>query len=114
MTVFLLFALLIGYIIMAAVFLGAAWGANRRAKWLGLAVLAASAPFFFWAGSFAEQFGAGQCYSNAVGMIANAVERTDSPRQLAQDLRALPMHGYETSCSEVETATSRLKNSVAP
>ncbi len=114
MTLSLLLALLVGCVVMAAMFLGAAWKTPGRAKWFGLVAIVVSAPFFYWLGSFSEQFGAGQCYSNAMSMIANAVERTDSPQDLARQLRALPMHGYETVCSEVEAAAGKLHNAGAP
>ncbi len=114
MLVLLLPALLIGYVALSALFTAAVWQASARAKWLGLAALAASAPLFFWLGSFAEQFGAGQCYSNAMSMIASAVEHTNEPAELAKQLRKLPLHGYETSCSEVEAAAKGLPNANAP
>ena len=114
MSVLLLPALLIGYVVFAALFISATWKSPARAKWLGLASIAAAAPFFMWLGSFAEQFGAGQCYSNTFGMIANAVESTSAPADLGQQIRALPMHGYETNCSEVEAAAKTLPNAKAP
>ena len=105
---FLLVILLASYLVMTVMFLIAAWGTTRCAKWLGLAAIAAAAPFFFWLGTFSEQFGAGQCYSNVVSMIANAVEKTNAPQDLSKKIRALPMRGYETICSEVEIAGQRL------
>ncbi|WP_144898055.1 hypothetical protein [Luteimonas cucumeris] len=113
-TTLLLLVLPIGFFVLALLFIVAVWTAPRRAKWLGLATIAAAAPFFFWLGAFSEQFGAGQCYSNAIGMIANAVEQTDSPSDLAEKLRALPLHGYETSCPQVEAAARQLPNVGAP
>ena len=114
MTVLLLPALLIGYVVLAALFVAATWKSPARAKWLGLASIAAAAPLFLWIGSFAEQFGAGQCYSSAIGMIANAVENSNSPAELGKQIRALPLRGYETSCSEVESAAKALPNAKAP
>jgi hypothetical protein len=114
MFMFLLVVGLIAYLGLAAMFMLAAWNTNSRAKWLGLAAIAAAAPGLFWMGAFAEQFGAGQCYTAAVHMIANAVERTDSPKILAEKIRVLPMHGYETFCSEVEAAARALPNATAP
>jgi hypothetical protein len=111
---FLLLAGVVAYLVLAAVFLGAAWRTNARAKWLGLAVLAAAAPGFFWFGIFAEQFTSGQCYTEVMHHIANAVERTDSPKTLAQRIRASPMYGYETVCSKVEAAGRELPDAVAP
>lgn len=110
MTVVLLSVLIIGYVALGIAFVTVAWRATPGAKWLGLAAIAAAAPFFFWMGSFAEQFGAGQCYSSVVGMIANAIERTDAPAELGKKIRGLPMRGYETSCSEVEMAAQGLPN----
>jgi hypothetical protein len=106
--------LLIGYIALAVAFIAVAWKAPARSKWLGLASIAAAAPFFLWLGSFAEPFDAGQCYSRALGMIATSVERTDAPAELGQRIRSLPLHGYETSCAEVEAAARELPNAKAP
>ena len=66
---------LVGYLALAVAFIAVAWKAPVCSKWLGLASIAAVAPFFLWLGSFAEQFDAGQCYSRALGMIATSVER---------------------------------------
>ena len=114
MAILLLLVLLAGFIVMPAMFLWAAWRTPGRAKWLGLMAIVVSAPFFYWLGAFSEQFGAGQCYSNAMGSIASAVEQTGSPRELAQKIRDLPMHGYETVCSEVESAAAALPHASAP
>lgn len=114
MTLFLLLGLLIGYIVMVGIFLATVWGSTRRAKWLGIATITAAAPFFYWLGAFSEQFGAGQCYSNAINMIANAVEATDSPQALSKQIRDLPTHGYETVCSQVEEASRKLPNAGMP
>jgi hypothetical protein len=106
----LMIAGVVGYLVLAGTFIVAAWGANSRAKWLGLVALAAGAPGFLWMGAFAEKFDSGQCYSEVVRTIANAVEKTDSPKALAEKIRKLPMRGYETSCAEVETAAHELRN----
>ena len=113
-TTMLLLVLPIGFFVLALLFIAAVWTAPRRTKWLGIATIAAAAPFFFWLGAFSEQFGAGQCYSNAMGMIANAVEQTGSPQELSKKIRDLPMHGYETVCSDVEAAAAGLPNAGAP
>lgn len=114
MAILLLLVLVAGVLLLAAAFLAAMMGPPRRAKWLGLATIAASAPFFFWLGTFAERFGAGQCYSSAMGLVANAVDATDSPEDLAKRLRALPMRGYETYCPEVEAAARQLPSAGSP
>src|SRR6478672_4314434 len=114
MTLLLLLALLVGCIVMAAMFLGTAWKTPGRAKWFGLAAILLSAPFFYWLGAFSEQFSSGQCYSSAIDRIANSVEHTSTPRELAQRIRDLPLHGYETVCSEVDSAAAALPNSGAP
>lgn len=114
MTVLLIFTLFIGYLAFAIAFVLIAWRSPARAKWGGLAAIAAAAPFFIWLGAFGEQFGAGQCYSKTFSMIGNAVERTDAPVELAKKIRALPFRGYETSCSEVEAAAKDLPNASAP
>jgi hypothetical protein len=108
MEILLLVSLLTGYAVMAAIFLVSAHAAPRRVKWFGIMAIAAAAPFFYWLGAFSERAGAGICYSNIIGNVADAVERTQSPRSLAAQIRALPMRGYETSCSEVEQASHRL------
>ena len=110
----LLLAGLVAYLILAALFILAAAGTNRRARWLGLAALAAAAPGFLWMGAFAEKFDAGQCYSSIVNMIASAVKETDNAKSLAEKIRALPMRGYETRCSEVEAAALELPKRKAP
>lgn len=114
MTALLLLTLFVGYIAFAIAFVVIAWKSPPRAKWGGLAAIAAAAPFFIWLGAFGEQFGAGQCYSNTFSMIGNAVERTDAPVVLAKKIRALPFHGYETNCTEVEAAAKELPNASAP
>jgi hypothetical protein len=110
----LLLAALIAYVVFAGLFVAAASGTNRRAKWLGLAALAAAAPVFSWFGAFSEQFESGQCYTQAITMIARAIENTDVPKALAEKVRTLPLHGYETNCSEVEAAAHELPNAAAP
>ena len=100
----------IAYLVLACTFILAAWGTSSRAKWPGLVALAAGAPGFVWMGSFAEKFDSGQCYSEVVRTIANAVEKTDSPGALAEKIRRLPMRGYETNCSGVEAAARQLRN----
>lgn len=105
-----LLALLVVYVVLAAIFFGAASRPTRYAKWVGLAAIAAAGPFFYWLGAFSDQFSAGICYSSSVEMIANAVEKTDSPQDLAKRIRKLPLHGYETKCSEVEAAARELPN----
>lgn len=108
MTLPLLLAALVGYGVLAAVFVAVTKDAKRHVRWLGLAAIAVSAPVFVWFGAFSEQFSSGQCYSSAIASIASAVEHTHSPEALAEQIRALPMHGYETICTEVESAARRL------
>ena len=111
MLVTIAIAAFFGYVILAALFLVAASSRmGPRAKWLGLAAIIAAAPVFVWIGGFAEQFETGQCYSEVNRYVARAVERTDAPQALAQEIEALPFRGYETSCSEVEAAASKLPN----
>ena len=105
---------LVAYLVLAAMFTLAAAGTNRRARWLGLAALAAAAPGFLWMGAFAEKFDSGQCYSSVINVIANAVKETDNPKSLAEKIQALPMRGYETLCSEVEAAAHELPKRKAP
>ena len=93
MTVFLLLTLFVGYVVFAIAFVVIAWRSPALAKWGGLAAITTAAPFFIWLEAFGEQFGAGQCYSNAFSMIGNAVERTNAPVTLAKKIRALPFHG---------------------
>lgn len=106
--------LLIGYFLMAAIFAVVAWKSPTRAKWSGLAAIALAAPVFSWLGSFTERFDAGQCYSSTIVKIANAVEHTDAPTGLAKKIRALPLRGYETTCTEVDAAANELPNAKAP
>jgi hypothetical protein len=110
----LLVTSLVAYLVLAAMFTLAAAGTNRRARWLGLAALAAAAPSFIWMGAFGEKFDSGQCYSSVINVIANAVKETDDPKSLAEKIRALPMSGYETRCSEVEAAAHELPKRKAP
>jgi hypothetical protein len=107
----LLIAAFFGYVILAALFLVATSSRiGPRARWLGLAAIAAAAPAFVWIGGFGEQFETGQCYSQVNRYVAQAVERTDAPEALAEEIEALPFRGYETSCAEVEAAASKLPN----
>ena len=85
---------------------------GRRARWLGLGAIIAAAPVFTWLGVFGDQFKTGQCYSRTNAYVARAVERTDSPKTLADRIKALPFYGYETNCSEVEAAASKLPNAM--
>lgn len=109
-----LLILLIGFGVMALIFLLAGRGLTGKSKWLGIVAIALAAPFFFWLGVFSEQFTAGQCYSRSIGMIANAVAKTDSPSTLSEQIKSLPLYGYETVCSDVEIASEGLPNSGAP
>ena len=108
MFIFLLLVALLTYLALAAVFTGIVWKANTQVKWFGLAAIAAAAPIFFLAGAFAEQFSAGQCYTETILTIADSVEKTDTPAALAEKIRTLPLYGYETVCSEVEAAAYEL------
>jgi|GEM_PF-1911262 len=114
MTATFLLVLLVGLGVMALIFLLAGRGLTRKSKWLGLAAIVLAAPFFFWLGAFSEQFTSGQCYSRSIHLIANAVASTDQPIQLAEQIRSLPLYGYETVCSEVEVASEGLPNAGAP
>jgi len=114
MTATFLLVLLIGFGVMALIFLLAGRGLTQKSKWLGLAAIVLAAPFFFWLGAFSEQFTSGQCYSRSIHLIANAVSRSDNPERLAEQIRALPLYGYETVCSEVEIASEGLPNAGAP
>jgi hypothetical protein len=110
----LLLVALLGYFVLAGIFGVVSRGAPRRARVAGFVAIAAAAPFFVWYGAFGEQFTAGQCYSNAFESVAAAAERSTAPKVLASQIRALPLHGYETECSEVEKAARRLPVRVAP
>jgi 4-amino-4-deoxy-L-arabinose transferase-like glycosyltransferase len=114
MTATFLLVLVVGFGVMALIFLLAARGLTKKSKWLGLAAIIFAAPFFFWLGAFSEQFTSGQCYSRSIHLIANAVARTDAPAGLAEQIRSLPLYGYETVCSEVEVASEKLPNAGAP
>ncbi|GAB3031255.1 hypothetical protein GCM10027285_12480 [Oleiagrimonas citrea] len=114
MEVLLLLSLLVGYVVMAFVFLVSAHTASRRSRWLGFIAIAAAAPVFYWLGAFTEQASAGACYSNVVSRVASAVEQTKSPKALAAEIKSLPMRGYETSCPEVEQASHKLSGSALP
>lgn len=111
---YLLLVFVAGFIIMSLAFLLLGKGLTRPSKWLGVIALAFAAPFFYWLGLFSEQFSAGLCYSDSIHKIANAVQMTDSPGKLAEQIRGLPLHGYETVCSEVQTAASQLPHADAP
>ena len=114
MTLTTLASLLLAYFVFAALFIGVSWKSKSEAKWLGLVTIAVAAPFFYWFGAFSEQFTSGICYSNAIGMVSNAVESTDNPRALAEQIRELPLYGYETVCNEVEEAAGKLPKASAP
>jgi len=112
MTYYLQVGFLLSFVIMAMLFIAAMWRSPSRAKWLGVVLLAASAPFFFWVGAFSEQFGAALCYSESMDMIANAVEKTEDPIELSKKIRALPMRGYETECTDLEAAAKGLPHAL--
>lgn len=109
-----LLVLLVGFGMMALLFLLAARGFSKKNKWLGLAAIVLAAPFFYWLGAFSEQFGSSLCYSSAIQKIANAVGATGSPKDLAKQLHSLPLRGYETVCKDVEAAVEVLPNASAP
>lgn len=110
----LLIFLIVGFIAMSLVFLLMGRGLTRSSKWLGVATLVFAAPFFFWLGALSESFTAGICYSNTIHSIGNAVQNTQSPVELAKQIHALPLEGYETVCTEVEAAAGKLPNAGAP
>lgn len=110
----LLLSGVIAYLLLGIAFAIASRGAPRRARVGGLLAILAAAPFFFWFGGFSERFTAGQCYSSAFDAIANAAERSPSPKALSTQIRSLPLHGYETDCAEVEQAARRLSGSIHP
>ena len=109
-----LIVLSLGFFALSALFIAVAWKSTRQRLALGVLTLALSAPFFYWLGLFAEQFSSGLCYSNAINSITNAVEATDSPKILADQIRALPLDGYETNCEDLEDAAEELPNAGAP
>lgn len=110
----LLIFLIVGFIAMSLVYLLMGRGLTRSSKWLGVATLVLAAPFFFWLGAFSESFTAGICYSNTIHSIGNAVQNTQSPVELAKQIHALPLEGYETVCTEVEAAAEKLPAAGAP
>lgn len=114
MTATFLLVLLVGFGVVTLAFLLAGRGLTRKSKWLGLVSIILATPFFFWLGVFSEQFNSGQCYSRSIHLIANAVAKTGAPAALADQIRSLPLYGYETVCSEVEVASGKLPNSGAP
>ncbi len=114
MTLTTLLILLLGYVFFAATFTVIAWKTKNHAKMIGLVTIALCAPFFYWLGAFSEQFSSGLCYSSAIDKIATAVETTNSPTTLAEKIKSLPLHGYETNCKDVELATGKLLNAAAP
>lgn len=110
----LLLLALLGYFVLAGLFWVGSRGAPMRARIAGVIAIAAAAPGFIWFGGFGERFTAGQCYSNAFEAVAAAVERSETPKVVAAQIRALPLHGYETECAEVEEAARRLSATEAP
>jgi len=103
MTAPFLFVLLIGYGVMAVGFLLAAMGSTKKSKWSGLVAIAFAAPFFFWLGASSERVITGECYFFSIGMIADAVDKTDDPASLARQIRLLSLHSYNTVCSQAES-----------
>lgn len=108
MAISLLLLALVGYFVLTGLFWVASIGTPMRARLAGFIAIAAAAPVFICFGGFRERFTAGQCYSNAFDSVAAAAERTNAPKTLAAQIRALPLHGYETECAEVEEAARRL------
>ena len=109
-----LLILSLGFFAISALFIAISRKSTKQRWALGVLTLALSAPFFYWLGLFAEQFSAGLCYSSAINSITNAVEATDSPKELAGQIRALPLAGYETNCQALEAAARELPNAGAP
>lgn len=65
-------------------------------------------------GALSESFTAGICYSSTIHSIGNAVQNSQSPADLAKQIHALPLEGYETVCTDVEAAAEKLPNAGAP
>jgi hypothetical protein len=95
---------------LAIAFVATTSGLPARARWLGLTAILAGAPFFYWIGNLGAQFQAGLCYSEVIGDITVAVEKTNNPTSLASKLKRLPLAGYETSCTDVNAATKRISS----
>ena len=109
-----LLILSLGFFVISALFIAIAWKSTKQRLALGVLTFALSAPFFYWLGAFAEQFSSSLCYSSAIQSITNAVEATEAPKELASQIRSLPLSGYETNCEDLEAAARKLPNAGAP
>ena len=109
-----LFAAVATYLGFCAIFVAAASSDRKVGRWIGFGILTLAVPVSFYLGGAVTNFSDGQCYSGAFRAIANSVEATQAPKELAKSIRELPLNGYETECHEVEAAALALPNSHAP
>ena len=71
--------------------------------------------FGYLAGAFVTSFDANMCYSNAISDVADEARfalTTGSPAAEAKFqhfMKSLPLAGYETSCSSLQTAIEKNK-----
>ena len=104
-----LFLLPILYLILLTAFVATTRALPAKARWLRLAAILTGAPLFYWIGGFGTQFQSSLCYSEVISDITSALEKTTNPNTLAAKLRALPLAGYETSCSDVKNTTCHFR-----
>lgn len=85
---------------------------------LGVAAIISSAPFFVSIGMFLGSFNDGICYSGAIHelgelsiFIANS-KNSEYLDKYQKFLKSLPLHGYETSCDEVNETVIRFKTEI--
>ncbi len=70
----------------------------------------------YWFGVFTTSFNTNLCYSSVIYEIerglalAVASEDTDAVNQFQKKLSALPLHGYESNCEEVQEAANTLSD----
>lgn len=85
---------------------------------LGFAAIVSSAPFFIGLGMFFGRFSDGICYSSAIqslGELSVFITNSKNPEYLdryQKFLNSLPLHGYETSCDEVNETIEKFKTEI--
>lgn len=85
---------------------------------MGFVAIVCSAPFFVSTGMFLGSFSDGMCYSSAIHdlgelsiFIANS-KNSEYIDRYQNFLKALPLHGYETTCSEVNETVVKFKTEI--
>jgi hypothetical protein len=85
---------------------------------LGFSAIVSSAPFFINVGMFLGSFNDGMCYSrtihdlNELSIFISNQKNSEHLDRYQKFLKSLPLHGYETSCDEVNETVVKFKTEI--